>query len=180
MSKIQRIRNVIFGLLMIILSLIMGIIPKVGINIAIFILCITLIFIGLRFIRYYITMARYMVGGKTLLVLGVTILDLGLFALAMSSVPLAYIMLYLIISYAFSGVIDILRALEARSYDAPSWKFNFSSGAINVAVAILALLFGTVFRSPDMVTYIFSAGLFYSGVTRIISAFRRTAIVYIN
>ena len=39
---------------------------------------------------------------------------------------------------------------------------------------------GIVLRSADLVVYIYCAGLCYAGIMRMISAFRRTAIVFIQ
>ena len=179
MSKTQRVRNIFFGLLIIFCSFLMAIFPKVGFPAAIMILCMTLIVLGLRYIIYYFRMARHMVGGKSLLFLGIVILDIGLVTITMNDLPLAYVMLYLIVAYAFSGVIDILRALEAKREEAPSWKMNLSTGIINVLLAIFALIGGIFFKSIEIVTAIYCVGLFYSGIMRIVSAFRKSSIVYI-
>lgn len=180
MSKGRRVREVIFGIFTILLSFLIFASPEAGLKITIGIFCITLLAAGLRYIVYYVKMARYMVGGKQLLFLGIAIFDLGLFSLSLNNVPLAFVVLYLLVAYAFSGVIGIMRALESRSYGKGSkWKLRFTTGIINIIIAILAILCGVVFKSSEAVIGIYCAGLFYSAVIRIITAFRRSAIVYI-
>ena len=179
MSKARRVLNVIIGLLTLFICLVMTIEPQAGYLIAMMLLCLSLILAGLRYIFYYIGMARHMVGGKSILFIGIGIFDLGLFTVALSDFPIAYIVLYLIVIYAFSGIIGIMRALEARRYGSSRWKIRFSTGVVNLLVAILAIICGLVYRSADMVTYIYCAGLFYSAIMRIVTAFRRSAIVYI-
>ena len=180
MSKGRRVKEVIFGVFTILLSFLIFVSPEAGFKITIAIFCISLLAAGLRYIIYYVKMARYMVGGKQLLFLGIAILDLGLFSLSLNSVPLAFIVLYLLVAYAFSGVIGIMRALESRSYGKKSkWKLRFTTGIINIIAAILAIICGIIFNSSEAVIAIYCAGLFYSAVVRIITAFRRSAIVYI-
>ena len=177
MSKLQRVENVLLGIDTILLSLLMFWFPNEGFYIVVQILCFSLLARGIGQLFYYFTMARHMVGGKTILFTGVIILDLGLFTFTLSDIPRVYIMLYLLGAHAFAGVIDVMRALEARRFEAPSWKINMGYGVINIALAVGCILF---IRRVDMTVYIYSAGLAYSGLNRIISAFRRTAVVYIQ
>lgn len=180
MNKMQRIRDVLLGLIMILGSLVMALVPGDGLKIALGILGISLFVMGIRYIVYYRTMARHMIGGRSILIIGVILLDFSLLTASMQNVPLAYIVVYLLGIYAFSGVIDILGAFEAKGYGATSWRFKLATGIINVLIALAALLCGLILRSHDDVVYIYCAGLFYSGLTRIITAFRKTAIVYIQ
>ena len=131
---------------------------------------------GIRSLVYYFTMARHMVGGKYSLYLGVIALDFGMFTLAMSDIPRLYIAIYLMFCHAFSGVIDIMRGLEARSYEG-SWKLTTTHGLVSVFIAIACCVF---IRSNMILVYIYAAGLMYSSCIRIITAFRRSAIVYIQ
>ena len=121
-----------------------------------------------------------MVGGQAILYRGVMILDLGIFTLTIADNPTVFVIIYLLLIHLFSGVIDILRALEEKGVQAPSWRFKFGSGVVNIVLALLAFIAGTVMKSMETLVYIYCLGLFYSASARIISAFRRTAIVYIQ
>ena len=89
-----------------------------GFRLVILLLGLSLIGFGLRTLFFYFTMARHMVDGRSTLYIGVLVLDFGVLTLSMSRNYGLLIVLYLLAAYAFSGVMDILRALEARSYEA--------------------------------------------------------------
>ena len=84
---------------------------------------------------------------------------------------------YLIAVHAFSGFVDVTRALEAKRLSAPSWKLNFSTGVVNIILAVLCIVF---LRLESIAVYIYSAGLIWSAIARIITSFRKTAVVYIT
>ena len=172
MSGGQRIKNVLIGILIILGAVILIAFPEEGIIITASILSLSLFVYGIKTLIYYITMTRHMVGGRIMLYLAVVVLDLGMFTMMLTNIPKMYIALYLVVVYAFSGAIDILRALEAKKYQAPSWRFSLISGIISVVIAILG--------STNMIVYLYSAGLIYSAIARIVTAFRKTAIVYIQ
>ena len=177
MSGGQRIKNVLIGILIILGAVILIAFPEEGIIITASILSLSLFVYGIKTLIYYITMTRHMVGGRIMLYLAVVVLDLGMFTMMLTNIPKMYIALYLVVVYAFSGAIDILRALEARQYHPPSWRFSLISGIINVVIAILCIVF---IGSTNMIVYLYSAGLIYSAIARIVTAFRKTAIVYIQ
>lgn len=177
MSGGQRIKNVLIGILIILGAVILIAFPEEGIIITASILSLSLFVYGIKTLIYYITMTRHMVGGRIMLYLAVVVLDLGMFTMMLTNIPKMYIALYLVVVYAFSGAIDILRALEAKKYQAPSWRFSLISGIINVVIAILCIVF---IGSTNMIVYLYSAGLIYSAIARIVTAFRKTAIVYIQ
>ena len=176
MSMGQRIINILIGVLIIAGAVIMIAFPEEGLIITAAILSISLFIYGIKTLIYYFTMSRHMVGGRIMLYLGVVVLDLGMLTMMMTNIPRIYIVLYLLAVYAFAGVIDILRALEAKSYQAPSWRFSLISGIVNVVIAILCVAF---ISSASMIVNIYCAGLIYSAIVRIITAFRKTEIVYI-
>ena len=177
MSGGQRIKNVLIGILIILGAVILIAFPEEGIIITASILSLSLFVYGIKTLIYYITMTRHMVGGRIMLYLAVVVLDLGMFTMMLTNIPKMYIALYLVVVYAFSGAIDILRALEAKKYQAPSWRLSLTSGIISVVIAILCIVF---IGSTNMIVYLYSAGLIYSAIVRIITAFRKTAIVYIQ
>lgn len=175
MTTFQRIRSIVAGLVMIVAALIVIFEPEIGIFVAAIIFSVYLLVYGIRRLIYFFTMARHMVGGRTMLYLGVVILDLAIFTLSLMDAANVYIMIYLIAIHGFSGVVDILRAFEARKYH-NHWKMNFLRGIGNLLIAIAC---GVFIGSPETAAVIFGAGLIYSGIMRIVSALRRTAIIYI-
>ena len=178
MGKFQRIRSVVSGIFMIALSIVMLLLePETSFLLAAVILSLTLLIAGVRSLVFYFTMARHMVGGKMLLYVGLIILDFGIFTMTLTDVPHLYLIVYLLVTHAFGGVIDILRTLEARRNGAASWKLNASQGIVNLLVAVLCLF---SLHSTRLLMILYCLGLLYSAVVRIISAFRKTAIVYIQ
>ena len=177
MSAVERIKNVLIGLLIILGAVILIFFPEEGFIIIAGILSISLVAYGVKSLVYYLMLARHMVGGRIMLYLAVVVLDLGIFTMMLTKIPRIYIVLYLVVVYAFSVVIDILRALEAKKLQAPSWRFSLISGIINVVIVILCLVF---INSTKMIVYLYSGGLIYLAIVRIVNAFRKTAIVYIG
>ena len=177
MSSGQRIKNILIGIAIILGALILIAFPEEGMIITAFILSLSLFIYGIKTLIYYVTMARHMVGGRIMLYLAVVVLDLGMFTMMLTNIPKIYIVLYLVVVYAFAGVVSILRALEAKRYQAPMWKLSLISGIINVVIAILCIIF---MRSTNMIVYLYCVGLIYSAIVRIVTAFRKTAIVYIQ
>ena len=143
-------------------------------------LSVSLIALGARNLIFYFTMARHMVDGRSNLYVGVIVLDFGILTLSMTHNYELFVVFYLLAAYAFSGVMDILRALEARRFEAPSWRLNLTEGIVKLAFAGAAVAFGLFRGNMAALTRIYAAGLIYAAVLRLIAAFRKTAIVYIQ
>lgn len=180
MTKIQRAGSLLSGILMILLSIFIALFPEIGFHLVGMVMSITMLVMGIRALRYYFTMARYMVDGRYSLYRGVIMLNLCLFTMSLTTVPAIYIIAYLVGIHAFAGGVDILGVIDARSMESPSWRIRLLTGLGNITIAGLCLYFGIFRGSVDSVVYVYSAGLFYSGVLRIIDAFRRSAVVYIQ
>ena len=176
MTKARRVGDILIGILIFGCGVLLIIFPKPGKMIITSILGISLTIYGIRLLIYYFTMAKHMVGGRAMFYQGVIVLDLGLFTGSLGDIPLLYIVLYLAAIHGFSGVIDVLRALEAKRFEAGSWKLNMTQGAINIILALLCLVF---LSSTRIAVTIYGIGLMYSAVMRIITALRRSAIVYV-
>ena len=176
MSMLQRISNFISGLLSLLSGIVILLVTELGFRFAMLILGFSLLISGLRTVIFFFRMARHMVGGRSMLYYGVITMDFGVFTLTLTDMPRLYLAVYLVGVYAFSGVIDIMRSLEARSYEG-SWRMNLLHGSANVALAILCLVF---VRSANVLAFIYGAGLIYSAIVRFIKTFRRTAVVYIQ
>lgn len=134
---------------------------------------------GIRLLIYYFSMARHMVGGKSTLYQAIIVLDLGLFTGSMISMSDYIVTIYLLSIFAFSGVIDILRSLEAKKNGA-SWRMKFITGCISVIMALALVVTGLVLRNTTYLVYGYCFTLVYSGIMRIVASFRKTAMVYIQ
>ena len=132
---------------------------------------------GIRYLYFYFSAARYMVGGKMILFWGVITLDFAMLTGSLTDVPKFYVLLYLLGAHAFSGVVEVLRAMEAKRAVGGPWKLKFSHGIVNLAIALACLV---LIRRPNTAVQIFSLGLVYSGMMRIIGAFRRTSFILIK
>jgi len=129
---------------------------------------------GVRNIVFYFTMARHMVGGKMILAQGVIVLDFALLTGSMSDVPKIYILLYLVVLHAFSGIVEILRALEARRTVLGPWKMKFTHGIVDFLLAISCFVY---IKQTHTALIIYSIGLLYSAVMRIANSLRRTTFI---
>lgn len=176
MTAAKRIFNIFYGLAMIVCCILMVIYPDSGYNFVIVILDLALIIYGLRLLFYYFTMARFMVGGIATFYKSIVVLDFGLFVFSLEIVPQQFAMLYLIFCFAFSGVVDILRAAESRQLGG-RWRYHFFYGLVKLAIAVICLFF---LDSLRIMTAVFCIGLLHSAVFCITSAFRKTAIVYVE
>ncbi len=177
MTKLRRIGNVILGLFIIAFGLLVATGWDSAYTFIIHVLGFSLILGGIRLLVYYVTMARHMVDGRAILYRAVIMLDIGIFSLSLARVPAIFLVAYLAGLHGFTGIIDILRAREAITMQAPNWKLNMAGGIVNVIMAVLCLIF---IKEPAVAVEIYAAGLVYSGVIRIIRAFRRTQSVYIQ
>ena len=176
MTKIQRAKEVLFGLVMVFVGVIFCITPNESYPFITALLCLGMTFRGVALLIFYFRMARYTVDGRSLLYQAVIMIDLGLFTGALTQVPLMYVMLYLIAIHMFTGGIDILRANEARKFGS-AWKSKFFGGVVNILLAIACLIF---IKVTSIAVMIYAIGVVYAGVMRIIQAFRKTSMVYIQ
>lgn len=177
MNLFQRIRSIVIGLIMIAVGILIIALPDQGYLIAILVLSGTLIFYGIRNLIFYFNMARHMVGGRKILYLAIITIDIGVFSLSLANVSMFIIVIYLFGSHMLSGGIDIMRALENKKYQAPHWKFRLTYGIINIAVGFVCIIF---INNINIAVFIYSAGLIFSAISRIISAFRTTSVVYVQ
>ena len=161
---------------MLILAPVLMVFPENGYDIIITIIAAILFVRGFERIIYYFTMARFMVGGRTVLYTGIVLLDFGVISASLTYVPHYYILLYLIGVYAFTGAVEVLRAFEARSFGG-SWKLKIGHGLVNIALAALCVIF---MKRMSIAVVVYSLGLIYSGVLRIITACRRSKLIFIQ
>ncbi len=180
MTYWQRIRKTLTGLVMILTAVLVSAFPKYGFTIIGAILCTTLLITGIRQIVYYLSLARYMVGGRYTLYKGVVLFDLGVFTMTLNSVPKLYMVIYLVVVNAIAGVVFMLRARDAKAMETSAWKADIVSGGVYLLMAVLSAIFGFFTDSINMVVYIYAGGLIITAVVNIASSFRRTKMVYIQ
>ena len=180
MTSMQRVKRVLAGLLMLVCCVMLVADPEMGFYFVALILSLSMLLYAVRSLLFYFTMARHMVGGKSILFRGIIVLDLAVFTLSMVDDPKLYIILYLLGIHAFAGLISILRALEARRFQAPAWRRSIVNGIGNILVALSAVIAGLFLSSTHDLVYLYAICLFYAACVQIASAFRKTAIVYIQ
>ncbi len=177
MTKIQKIKEAALGLILLAAAMIMMTDPSRGYDLIIMLICIYLTLCGLGRLIYFFQMARFMVGGRMTLYTGIIMFDFGILTKTLTDVPHYYVLVYLISIHAFSGLVEILRVLEARRCGSRSWRLKLAHGIINILMAAACIMF---IRNLRVAVIIYSLGLIYSGVMRIISACRRTVLIYIQ
>lgn len=177
MNGYKRVKSFLLGLLMIVACILMLYFPDMGYIIVIVALDITLLAMGIKKIIYYFTMARYMVDGLEILYKSIILLDLGMFVFSVSDIPQTIAMLYLIGYNAFKGVIDVLHSFDKKNIAKSTWKFDFAYGVVKVLLAVCGLFF---LKSVEALIIIYCIGLLHSALMHIVTAFRKTAIVYIQ
>ena len=177
MSAGERIGRIITGGLMIIGAFLILYLGDFGYIFIGAILGLSLVIAGIGMLINYFKLSRFMVGGRRYLYIGLLVLDLGLFACSLNNVPKIYIILYLVIIRVVTGAIIIIRAFEEKKYGSGSWKFTLAIGIANAMAGLACLIF---LKQMWLVLIIYSGGLIYSAVLRIISAFKPTEIVFIQ
>ena len=178
MNSIQRIKKFLSGLVMLLGSLLLIVEPEEGYYIIAFLLSISLLLTGVRALVYYFTMARNMVGGKSILYRALILTDLGIFTLPTITIPKIYLICHLLISHAFSGLVDMLKAVEDKKLQASSWRMSFIYGLGNLLTAVAAFVC-VLNQSTELVVDIYCISLAYSGMMQMAASFRKTAIIYI-
>lgn len=177
MSIGTRIIKIITGILIIAGAIFMIMLPEFGYLAIAAILGITMLISGIKSLVYYFTMACHMVGGRDTLYSSLIIIDLALFTLSVADVPKIFVMLYLVAVFGATGLLRVLRGMEARKKKAQNWSGYFISGVIYLIFTLLCICF--VSNAVVMVV-VYSIGLIFMGVSRIAGAFQRSKIVYIQ
>ena len=178
MTMLQKTASVIWGILSVVLAIFIIMTPGAdNYYYVLWLITIGLLVTGISKLFYYFSMARFMVGGKLSLYEGVILTDAAMFTISLSDVPRFYIILYLAIIHAFSGLVEILRSREAGSYKAKGWFFKLMHGLVNIALALACIIY---IRRANTAAFIYAVGLIYSGIIRIVTAFRRSTLVYIQ
>lgn len=175
MNLFKRIISILWAIASIIVAYFMIEEPDIGYIFVLIFLSLRLIIAGIKYLIYYFSMAKNMVGGKSILYKGVIILNFGFFTLTLFNLPHTFILLYLLGSCLFLGFISIMRAREMKKQDSP-WQLKFSTGIIYILLAIIGF---ACISSANIAVYIYCIGLILGSIDRIISLFKKTAIVYV-
>lgn len=170
MSKFQKIRSILFAVGMIVSGLIVILDPKHGYSIVITILSAWLLLYGISTLIYFFSMARHMVGGKIILYKGIILTDFGCLTGSIVDIPRIYVIGYLVIIHAFSGLVEILRAFEQRRYGA-KMIMKLLHGIVNILMALACIVF---IKQPATACIIYGLGIIYSAFMRITTALHRT------
>ena len=180
MTRTNRIINVLFGLCMLVMAGVMIAYPQQSMPFILGIIGLGMTIRGIRSLIYYLSMARHMVGGKSVLYRGIIFLDIGVLSSTLADSPERTLIIYIACFTAFTGLLAVLRAREAISVGSPQWKGSMIYGVLNIIFAVTVTVCGFVIYMPQIAVFIYAAGLIYSGILKIASAFRKTAIVYIQ
>ncbi len=170
MTTIQKVINIIRGILGIVLGAAMIKLPDAAYVYLVMLIGLGLLVYGISTLIYYFTMAMFMIEGKTMLYKGVIITDFAILTLSLADVPRFYVMIYLIALHAFSGFVEILRAVEAKRYGGRSWRIKLGHGLVNIGICVFCLI---NLKAPNTVVIIYGLGLVYSGIMHLLSAIRR-------
>ena len=176
MTKLQRIMNLAFSVLMIGCGLAMLLSPHDGILVVACILGIALVLYGVKKLVYYIRLGRHMVGGLSLLFMAVIAIDVGVFAAAVIDRPQLAVALYLISYNVLTGFLSIARGVESKLFGA-SWAPKIVQGLVSLALAGLCFSF---INSDETIIWVLCIGLFYGAAVNLVSAFKPTEIIYIQ
>lgn len=180
MTRTKRVIDVLFGIVMIIAGLaFFGSSVEASVWVMLVLIGLGITLRGLQTLYYYLTMAKYMVGGKNVLYRSFILLDLGALGGSLAGHGLVYAVSYLALLHASSGLISIVRANESRLIGA-HWRLKMAYGVTNVLMAVAVIIGTIILKEPRITIYIYGSGLIYTGILRIASAFRRTRIVYIQ
>lgn len=180
MTKIQRLKTLIIGFITLVFGVLLFEYPDRGLEAISMVTSISLTVMGINKLIFYFRMARHMVGGINSLIIGLILTDLGIYAITLKNLPPSYITIYLLAIHGFTGVIDIKGATDAIINGGGSWRIRFFTGIINLAMAVTAFIYGMVYHDLRTVVFIYATGICYTGIMRMLDAFRRTAVAYIQ
>ncbi|WP_026497614.1 DUF308 domain-containing protein [Butyrivibrio sp. WCD2001] len=169
MTRVQKIKSFIFSILMIAAAIYLMSDPEHGYSYIVLILGTGLLIYGINTLIYFFTMARHMLGGKYMLYKGVIFTDFGYLTCTLNNIPRIYVILYLAILHSFTGLVEILRALENRSHGG-AFKLKLAHGIYDMILAACCIIF---IKETHTVVIIYSVGLIYSALFRFVGALRK-------
>lgn len=177
MTKTKRVFTIIGALLAIQGSLILMLVPNYALEIIAVGLGFTLVFYGLKYLLYYLTHAQHMVGGKLFLLIGLILLDAGIFAGTVYDKTKVITILYIAGAHLIGAGLNIVRAVGNRKDNNRGWKTDMAQGIGNIILVLLCLIF---MHDVIIPVYIYCISAIYTAILMLISAFKKTAIVYVQ
>ena len=180
MTRTKRLINILQGLVMIALALGLAAFPTESLPIVLGLIGLGMTINGIRSLMYYFSMAKHMVGGKTVLYRGIIFLDIGILTSSLADAPGRSLIIYIAAVCVFTGMVALLRAREEKTWGSRRWIWKMIYGAIYILIAAAVLVCGFVWNIPEVAVDAYALGLIWSAAGRIASAFRRSAIVYIQ
>ncbi len=172
----KKIENIISAVSMILIGIALLVFGEKAYMAIIGVFSLSLEIRGIRKLWYYFSMARYMVGGRNILFLGILYFDFGVLTGSLVWVPKVYVLMYLAGTLAFSGIVNLIGANEARRIQS-SWKIKTIQGLVKILVAASCLIF---MRSGARVVNICAIGFILSAVISIANTFRRQQVITIG
>ncbi|MBR0379331.1 MAG: DUF308 domain-containing protein [Mogibacterium sp.] len=180
MTRTKRIINIIEALVMLALAIYLAMFPTSSLPLVLGIIALGMTVKGIRALMYYFSMAKHMVGGKTVLYRGIILLDIGILTSSLADAPDRSLVIYITAVCIFTGLVAVLRAREEKTGGSRRWIWKLIYGVVYILVAALVLYGGFVWKLPEIAVDAYALGLILSAAGKIGSAFRRTAIVYIQ
>lgn len=176
MTRVQRIRSFISGLIMIFSAFLLIYFRTNAYRVILTLVAFSFLMSGIGSLHYYFTMARFMVGGKLSLYKGAILVDFAILTTTLDDVPRIYILLYLIVINAFTGFVEVFDAWQSFKVRS-AWKLKLCNGLINLFLVLICLLF---IKHTNTAVYIYGCSIIYAGLYKIAAAFRKTTFVYIQ
>lgn len=165
-----RLGNFILGAVIFLGAIVMICFPLDAIEVIATLIALSLLVVGVRYMILYFSLARHMVGGRAVFFYGLMALDLAILSGMVLSMDQRYVVLYLVGTHAFYGVIQLLRVFEERRFETVSWRVKMASALTNLVICLSCIFF---IRSTDIMVYIYCASLIGSAILRFFEAFKR-------
>ena len=177
MSKTKRVWTIIGAVFAIQTALFLMIIPEIAFLLIAAFVGLWLTFYGLKYLIYYMTHAQHMVGGKWFLLLGLLMFDMGMFATLLIDQAQMIMIIYVVAAHFVAAVLNFARAYSNKGDGNPGWKIDLAQGIGNISQVVLCLVFINYVEVP---VFIYCSGVIYSSILNIITACKKTAIVYVQ
>ena len=177
MSNSRRLWEIFVAVITIFGAVVLMFVPDIAFSLIAAFVGLALTFRGLKFLIYYLTHARLMVGGKRLLLVGLILFDMGVFASLIYDQTQFLTIIYVIAIHAVWVVLRFARAVSNKGDGNPGWKLDFAQGIGNLIQVILCLVF---INSIEIPVFIYCIGVIYESVLKIVAACRKTGIVYVQ
>lgn len=176
MGSMQRAGHFVLGLIMLICSVLLLVLPNEGMKVVVVVLGFSLLVYGIQKIVFYLRMARHMVGGLSTLFVGIIAIDAGAFTFTLSDQPQFPIVIYLVSYYGYMGVVNLLRFSEGKRLGT-AWVKSLIHGILSLVLVVAGI---ASMGSTDILVVIVAIALVYSALRHMSWAFRRTDVIFIQ